>query len=245
MLQVTKVRRVQNPKKCVRQSFLNAIAFVGALLGGLLNAQYAQAFEATNSYSRLNINGWTVYMSSEFATKTRERNAILRKLQTQTAAIAKTLSAGQLKVMRKSDIWVEAGTHYRSLARYHGTKNDIYQESLNPKKNRDVEIFGNFARARHPSLVLHELAHVYHDRKLGWSKSRIKKMYATFRARASSAKDRCGRTVRAYALENEHEFFATFTESYFGKTCTYPFNRATIQKNHPEMFAFLVKTWGQ
>lgn len=205
----------------------------------------ASAFEATSSYSKMNINGWTVYVSSEFAKSPKDRNAILRKIQSQTAFISKSLSPTRLGVMRKADIWVEAGTHYRSLARYHGSRSDIYQEDLNPKKYRDVEIFGTFARTRQPSLVLHELAHVYHDRKLSWSSSRIERLYDRFKARMPSAKDKCGPTRRAYALTNDHEFFAVFTEAYFGKTCAYPYNRATIQKRHPEMFALLAKAWGR
>ena len=83
-----------------------------------------------------------------------------------TAFIARTVSKKHLRILRKSDIWIEAGSHYRSLARYHGYKGEIFQENLNPAKFRDVEIFGKFARTRHPSLILHELAHVHHDRKL-------------------------------------------------------------------------------
>ena len=192
----------------------------------------------------MNINGWTVYVSSEFSKDVRARNAILKKIKSQTAFIATRLSGKHLKVLRKSDLWVEAGQHYRSLARHHASKGAIYQEGLNIDKFRDVEIFGGFARQRHPSLVLHELAHVYHDRKLSWHDSRIERMYKKFKATMPSAKDRCGRSFKAYALENHHEFFATFTESYFGKTCTYPHNRETIQKRHPEMYAFLTKTWG-
>ena len=224
-------------------AFILSLGIVVAI-AAIFHPNLARAFEPTAQYSRMNINGWTVYVSSEFSKDVRARNAILKKIKSQTAFIATRLSGKHLKVLRKSDLWVEAGQHYRSLARHHASKGAIYQEGLNIDKFRDVEIFGGFARQRHPSLVLHELAHVYHDRKLSWHDSRIERMYKKFKATMPSAKDRCGRSFKAYALENHHEFFATFTESYFGKTCTYPHNRETIQKRHPEMYAFLTKTWG-
>lgn len=218
--------------------------FASLCLSALLSTP-GHAFEPTGAYERMNINGWTVYVSSALAKSPKERNAIISKLKTQTAFIARTLSAKQVKVLRKADIWIEPGWHYRSLARYHSGKGRIFQEDLNPQKYRDVEVFGRFARVRQPSLILHELAHVYHDRKLNWSSARISRLFNRFEKSHASAKDRCGKPARAYALENDNEFFATFTESYFGKTCSYPYDRATIQKHHPEMFALLGKVWGR
>ena len=205
----------------------------------------ASGFEATNQYQKLNINGWTVLVSSHFGKSPRERNVILEKIKKQTTLISKNLSAKHLKVLRKAELWIEDGSHYRVLARHHASKSEIYQEGLNTAKYRDVEIFGRFASIRQPTLVLHELAHVYHDRKLAWNDRKIKRLHAQFEARMPSAKDRCGRPTKAYALKNHNEFFATFTEAYFGKTCSYPFDRTTIQNRHPEMFALLKKVWGQ
>lgn len=204
----------------------------------------ASAFEQTGSYDRLNINGWTVYVSSELQAKPKTRRTILQKIQNQTAQISKGLSAKHLRILRKADIWVEDGRHYRALARYHGSKTGIFQENLNPKKFRDVEVFGNFATLRAPTLMLHELAHVYHDRKLNWSSRKIERLFDRFKAGAPKAKDRCGPPSRAYALTNPQEFFATFTEAYFAKTCFFPYNRDTIQKNFPEMDTLLREVWG-
>lgn len=239
MFSLTYIREM---RLTAQRPFWFGIAFAMALVVGL--AGPATAFEATASYTKTNINGWTVYVSSSFAKQPAQRNAILKKLQSQTAYIANRVSRKHLRVLRKSDIWVEADTHYRALARYHISKGEIFQENLNPQKYRDIEVFGNFSKVRHPSLILHELAHVYQDRKLNWSDAKIKRIFARFEKRFAKAKDRCGPTTRAYALTHDGEFFATFTESWFGKTCTYPYNRATIQKYHPEMYTLLAKIWG-
>lgn len=198
------------------QSLLMAL-----LLGAALSGP-ASGFEATSQYQQLNINGWKVLVSSHFAKNPRERKAILEKLERQTAFLSRNLSAKHLKVLRKAEIWIEHGAHYRVLARHHASKSYTYQENLNTDKYRDVEIFGRFASVRQPTLFLHELAHVYHDRKLGWNDRKIKRLHAAVEARMPSAKDRCGRPTKAYTPTNHNEFFATFTEAYFGKTCSYP-----------------------
>lgn len=202
------------------------------------------AYEQTGNYLKTNVSGWNVYFSSHFDQKPRDRSRILGKLNTQMAFLASVLSEQHLKTLYKADFWVESGDHYRVLGRYFGSKGMIYQEELNPQKLKDVEIFGSFARKPYPSLVLHELAHVYHDRKLRRKDHKIERMYDAFEAAMPGAKDRCGKVTKAYALKNHHEFFASFTEAFFYKTCGYPYDRRTIQERHPDMYAFLVETWG-
>lgn len=204
----------------------------------------AAAFEPTKRYQTLRINGWTVHVAPGFAQFPRERKILLDKITRQTAALSARLSRKHLRVMRKADLWLEPGNHYRVLARYHGSKTDIFQEELNPAKYRDVEFYGTFAKVRQPTLVLHELAHVYHDRRLNFQDNRLKRLFARFERSHGKARDRCGAPKRAYALTNDHEFFATFTEAYFAKSCSYPYDRASIRRHHPEMFALLTKVWG-
>ncbi len=204
----------------------------------------ARAEEDVSNHSVMQVNGWTVYFSPRFDDRPKDRAAILRKIQSQTTEIIARVPAQHVKVMRQADIWVEASTHWRSLARYHATRTAVYQEGISKQKLRDVEIFGKFARQKHGSLILHELAHVYHDRKLKNKNRRIEKLYDRFKAQQPNAIDRCGKRQEAYALWNFHEFFATFTEAYFGETCAYPYNRSTMRQAHPEVHSFMMKVWG-
>lgn len=220
------------------------LSIVCAIAVTVSSAYVAFAAAPTSSYTKLNINGWTVYVSPAYKQKTRARNIIINKIKKQTAAMVADLPDKQLAGLRKGHIWVEPGRHYRVLGRYFNTKSMIYQENLNPAKLYHVEIFETFADRKYPTLMLHELAHVYHDRKLRFQSAKIKRLFNAFETQFPSAKDKCGRPVKAYALENENEFFATFTESYFNDTCGYPYNQANIRKNHPDMYAFLAKVWG-
>jgi hypothetical protein len=49
--------------------------------------------------------------------------------------------------------------------------------------------------------------------------------------------------VRHYALTNAKEFFAEFTETFFGVNDFFPFNRAELKINEPEIHALMVEIW--
>ena len=53
-----------------------------------------------------------------------------------------------------------------------------------------------------------------------------------------------GKKTQHYALTNEKEFFAEMTEAYFGQNDFYPFNRAELKRDEPELYELLTKIWG-
>ena len=54
-----------------------------------------------------------------------------------------------------------------------------------------------------------------------------------------------GKRVRHYALTDQKEFFAEMTEAYFGMNDFFPFNRAELMTEEPEIFELLQAIWGQ
>jgi hypothetical protein len=103
---------------------------------------------------------------------------------------------------------------------------------------------------RMPVFVLHELAHAYHDRVLGFDNAEIKAAYD--RAVAGKSYDAVERwhgtgpnTIeRAYAMTNEREYFAESTEAYFDRNDFYPFTREDLVRHDPEMCKLLERVWG-
>jgi dipeptidyl-peptidase-4 len=100
--------------------------------------------------------------------------------------------------------------------------------------------------AKHPYVVLHELAHGFHDQFLDFDHPEI---VAAF----DSAQEQklyenvllyTGKKVRHYALTNHKEYFAESTEAYFGVNDFYPFVRAELKEHDPKMHALLEKIWG-
>jgi len=96
-----------------------------------------------------------------------------------------------------------------------------------------------------PWVVLHELAHAYHDQILGFDEPQIKAAYARYlqggRGAATLLYD--GTRVRHYGLVDEKEFFAEMTEAYFGTNDFFPFNRAELRESEPEIYHLLASIW--
>jgi dipeptidyl-peptidase-4 len=53
-----------------------------------------------------------------------------------------------------------------------------------------------------------------------------------------------GREDRAYALENDSEYFAEGTEAFFGTNDAYPFVRVELLRHDPKLFEVLQEVWG-
>lgn len=96
-----------------------------------------------------------------------------------------------------------------------------------------------------PWVVLHELAHAFHDQKLGFDELSIKAAYERFKAsgHGDAALLYDGQRGKHYGLTNQMEFFAEMTEAFFGVNDFFPFNRAELQEAEPELFQLLSDVW--
>jgi hypothetical protein len=96
-----------------------------------------------------------------------------------------------------------------------------------------------------PWVILHELAHAYHDQVLGFDNPRIREAYSRYKKSGHGDKVLLhnGKRVRHYALTNPMEFFAEMTEAYFGVNDFFPFNRAELRETEPEIFELLRDIW--
>ena len=97
-----------------------------------------------------------------------------------------------------------------------------------------------------PWVVLHELAHAYHDQVLGFDEPRIVAAWEAFKAdgRGEATLLFDGSRTKHYGLTDHTEFFAEMTEAYFGSNDFQPFNRAELKTDHPAIFALLADIWG-
>lgn len=100
--------------------------------------------------------------------------------------------------------------------------------------------------AEQPWVVLHELAHAYHDQVLGFDEPRVVAAWEAFKAagvgEATLRFD--GARSRHYALTDQKEFFAEMTEAFFGSNDFAPFNRAELKTGFPDLHALLAEIWG-
>ena len=111
----------------------------------------------------------------------------------------------------------------------------------------EVEDFlSPFENQRMPWVVLHELAHGYHDQVLGFDDARVIAAWKKFRdsGKYKSVLTSPGPMREHYGLTNEKEFFAEMTESYFGSNDFYPFVTGELKQAEPEIYALMEEIWG-
>jgi len=111
----------------------------------------------------------------------------------------------------------------------------------------NVSMF-EFEHKRMPYLMLHELAHAYHDRVLGFSHPAIEDTFQ--QAKASGTYDSVRRFTgrryiqdKAYAMSNAREYFAEGSEALFGKNDFFPFNQAELKKHDPDAWHLFTRLW--
>ncbi len=154
--------------------------------------------------------------------------------------------------MRRLGIWIERQHPELSNMQYHPSVGWLEHHGYDPRLAKKVHIpraralLSRAQLLKHPAVVLHELAHAYHDQVLGFGDERIQKAFRAARA-AKTYEDvlaHTGRRVRHYAMTNHKEYFAEATEAYLYRNDFFPFVRAELQQVDPGCHALLESIWG-
>jgi len=156
----------------------------------------------------------------------------------------------QLKTCR---IWLDLQHSRLTNMQYHPSRRWLIENDCDPRMEKHVHIpvasqlYARHVWAQHPYVVLHELAHAYHDQFLDFENSEIKDVFAAAREAKiyESVLNHQGHRVKHYGLNNAKEYFAEMTEAYFGVNDFFPFVRAELKSHDPRMFQLLQKIWGR
>ncbi len=230
------------PKVCSRRLLLTVLYLLGGQLLG------------DDRYHVFDLHGWKIHLSRDFEESDKEAlERFLPLLEGQLDRVAKAVPAGPLAKLRKVRIYVNPEYEgHQPKAEYHPKADWLIENGRDTSMAKAVEITSvdrfPFENRRQPSMLLHELAHAYHDQFLGNDHIGVLNRYA--QAKRSGIYERVKRfngteTVveRAYALENDREYFAETTEAFFGKNDFYPFTRDELKEHDPGMFELLEKLW--
>ncbi len=210
-------------------------------------------YEPTSNYAKQTIRGWTVYINRRLLNEDKQiGERAVELLDKQLYDVARALPPKALAVVRSIPIWVELQDRLHACACYHPNRKWLIANGYNPDKTGSVEIanaatFLKWSRGQ-PSMVLHELAHGYHDRMPGgFGNPTILAAYR--RAKDSgnyeSVLHVSGRRCPAYALNNQQEYFAELSEAWFGANDFYPFVRVEVKDSDPASAAVLREAWGE
>jgi len=215
----------------------------------LLAVQTEPSYTPTSGYEQMQIEGFQILFNKELKTKEPElARETLKELTSQLYQINRKLPETALETMKETTkIWVELNNSKGAC--HHPNPNWLKNNNYNPEKAGCVEIgnakhFVNWTKQQ-PCMVLHELAHHYHWKVLGYNHPQIKKQYQQTLQSGSYEKvlHINGKHVRAYAMNNEKEYFAETTEAFFGTNDMYPFVRSELKAHDPNMYTLLEYLW--
>jgi hypothetical protein len=200
------------------------------------------------------IEGWTVHVDPQLLEgKHREEGArALKMLANHLQRIAILLPDDQLAKMQKLQIWIEHRHPTLSSMQYHPNPGWLKSHGHDLRLAKKVHIpranqlLSRHQMLKHPAVVLHELAHAYHDQYLGFDDPRIIEVYE--KAKAAGIYENVllfnGKKDRHYGLTNHKEYFAEGTEAYFYRNDFYPFVRAELKEHDPALHDLLAEIWG-
>ena len=207
------------------------------------------------------VHGWTVRVDDRLLKAPIDvlGSRAFELLEAKLNDIGYVVSRDHLEKLRSITIVLDL-THGRLRAmQYHPNASWLEEHGYSKELAKCVHICdaADFARARQvneqPWVVLHELAHAYHDLVLpkGFANPEIKAAYE--KAKVSGKYDRVERWhgngkpntfERAYAMTNPQEFFAENSEAFFSRNDFFPYTRDELKQHDPECFAMLEKLWG-
>ncbi len=201
------------------------------------------------------ISGWTLHIDRTLlADHTAETEKAVTLLRGQLDEIVRKVPAAAVAELRKVPLWFSpAYPDTRPRAEYHPGADWLRRHGRDAAMEKAVEftnisIFETESR-RMPNFALHELAHAYHDRVLGFDEPRIIAAYE--KAKASGTYDKVARRDAegrishgpAYAMTDHKEYFAEGTEAYFSRNDFFPFTREELERHDPALAALLAEIW--
>lgn len=200
------------------------------------------------------IEGWTVHVDPQLLEGAHSEAGAraLKMLANHLQRIAILLPEEQLAKMRKLEVWIEHHHPTLGAMQYHPNLGWLKSHGHDPRLAKKVHIpraeslLARHQMIKHPAVVLHELAHAYHDQYLGFDNPRIMEAYK--KAKAAGIYEKVllynGKKVRHYGLSDHKEYFAEGTEAYFYRNDFYPFVRAELKEHDPELHDLLSGIWG-
>jgi len=203
------------------------------------------------TYETIKIEGWTVKAEAELV-HSAQWKSVAAELENQLYRTSRVVPDGPLEKLRQVTIWVRRNDPSTPCMAYHPGADWLQEHGTDPAMAKGVEIANaaNFVSWTYeqPWMLLHEMAHAYHDRFLpkGFDNPDVKAAFeaATASKRYESVLHWDGKKVHPYALTNPMEFFSEVTEAYFGQNDFYPFVNAELRTFDPDTYTMLVRLWG-
>ena len=204
---------------------------------------------------KLDLQGWTVHADARLVSGEYKElgTRSLSMLSNHLERLTILLPEKQLAELRKMEIFIEHAHPELGNMQYHPDLDWITEHGYDPRLVKKVhipqaaELLSRQQMLKHPAVILHELAHAYHNQVLGFEEPEIIKAYDDAMKKGISQKSLLytGKTVKHYATTDHKEYFAEATESYLYHNDFYPFVRAELNQHDPAAYAIMERVWGK
>jgi len=236
---------------------LFAIALGASFLGSAavsVNAGVSADPAKPASHTTRQIEGWTVRVDDRLLEPANKElgQRVLKVLEGKLIDITFVVPPEPLARLRAVGIVVDLRHGGLRTMQYHPSAGWLRQNGyatnlakcVHIPRAADLPVVRNINEQ--PWVILHELAHAYHDQVLGFDEPRVLKAYEDYKrsGHGETALRYDGRRVRHYGLTDHKEFFAEMTESYFGLDDFFPFNRAELITAEPGIYELMEAVWG-
>jgi hypothetical protein len=212
----------------------------------------SEAAKPTGHVART-IEGWTVRVDDRLLAPPHGETGrrALRFLEARLFDIGAVVPAGPLERLQRVVLVLDLSHGELTSMQYHPSADWLAEHGYDTNLARCVHIpvATDLPTPRNireqPWVVLHELAHAYHDQVLGFDDLRIREAYEAFRrsGHGDQALLHDGTRTRHYGLTDPKEFFAEMTEAFFGSNDFQPFNRAELRTAEPAICDLLESVW--
>ena len=200
------------------------------------------------------IEGWKIKLDPKIVSDENREvgEKCLKALANHLQRITYIVPEDKVQQLRQIPIWIDWEHKLKSM-QYHPGRGWLIANDYDPRLTKHVHIpriralLSRGQWAKHPYVVLHELAHGFHDQFLSFDNEQIVDVYKQMKEEGIYEKVLLytGRRVKHYGLNNQMEYFAESTEAYFGVNDFYPFVRAELKEHDPRMYDIMVKVWGK
>lgn len=198
------------------------------------------------------VEGWTVHVDPSLLEGEHKETGTLalRILGERLHQIVLRLPAAPVAKMMEVPVFLDRN-HPLGNAHYHPDGGWLARHGYDPAMAKAVHFTGAASLIREASIphstsvVLHELAHAYHDRELGFDHPGILAAYQVFcDSRKFDEVQTTGGAVRPhYGLTDHKEFFAEMTETFFVGNGYYPFNHVQLHQEHLPTYELIAGIW--
>ena len=200
------------------------------------------------------IEGWTVDVDIQLLEGFDEALGarVLALLKHQLFGVGLLMPKDRLEKLRQVRIRLDRDNPTLKGIQYHPSRRWLEDHGHDPRLAKVVHVpqaaafVSRSLSAAQPWVILHELAHAYHDQILGFDHPPIVESFR--RAQETGQYEQVrhigGSVTQHYALTDPKEYFAEATEAYFGANDFFPFVRAELAEHDPTLYAILREIWG-